>query len=306
MFVSLRRVVSTAALVIASAAIPVQGPTSTAGAPPEDCAFLDAVSGSAVAAARGGPGDAREPRGMAGEEVPAGSKRDPARFAVTVPTYFHVIRAGLKPEEGNLTDAQVDRQMEVLNRAFAGRYGGAETGFRFDLVGVTRTTNAEWFAMGYQSRAEHLAKSALRQGDEGTLNIYSTDGADQTLLGWATFPSKNRGQPLRDGVVINHGSVPGGFIDGFNLGQTATHEVGHWLGLYHTFQNRCSTTGDRVEDTPRQRVPTFGCPKGKDTCRQPGTDPIHNFMDYSDDSCYEEFTAGQATRMTEQFLFYRS
>lgn len=77
-----------------------------------------------------------------------------------------------------------------------------------------------------------------------------------------------------DGVVLNIHSIPGGAYIGFNLGRTLTHEVpkvlmlqvGHWLGLYHTFQGGCSWPNDFVADTIPQAGPTFGCPKPQTTC----------------------------------------
>jgi Pregnancy-associated plasma protein-A len=259
-----------------------------------------------VGSPAGARGRMREPARMAeGAEVPAGAGQAPQNFAGTIPVYFHVISSGPSPAEGNVRQSQIDRQIAVLNRAFAGGYGGVATPFSFFLAGVTRTQNSEWFSMGYNSQAERRAKTALRAGGADALNIYSTDGAGDSLLGWATFPSHYAAQSSIDGIVVHYGSLPGGFIDNFDLGHTATHEAGHWFGLYHTFQNGCSTTGDQVEDTPRQRFPTSGCPEGKDTCPQPGLDPIHNYMDYSHDRCYSEFTAGQSARMTEQFVFFR-
>lgn len=249
----------------------------------------------------------REPGNMAGgDEVPDAAKRHPKGYTATVPVWVHVISAGPTAAEGNVPTSQVEQQVAVLNRSFAGTYGGHRTPFSFRLAGVTRTRNAAWFAMGYGSKEEREAKAALRRGGPETLNLYTTNGSNDALLGWATFPSSYGGQPLRDGIVIHHGSLPGGFIERFDLGFTASHEAGHWFGLWHTFQNGCSTSGDRVDDTPAQQTPTRGCPEGKDTCRAPGTDPIHNFMDYSDDPCYTQFTAGQSDRMTEQWLHYRA
>ena len=97
-----------------------------------------------------------------------------------------------------------------------------------------------------------------------------------------------------------------GFYPRFDLGFTAVHESGHWLNLYHTFQGGCNHYGDYVDDTPPQRTPSFDCPEGKDTCSDPGLDPIHNYMDYSDDPCYNQFTAGQADRMHDAWNFWRA
>jgi hypothetical protein len=229
----------------------------------------------------------------------------PPGFKVKIPTYVHVLTDG---KVGALSDATIRKQMDVLNLSFGGFYGGANSGFSFELKGITRTNNADWFTMN-DFADEIEAKTALRRGGPDALNLYTGTAAGN--LGFAYYPSilkYNGGKyAALDGVVVHYGSVPGGFIDNFNLGFTATHEVGHWLGLAHTFDKGCFGDGDRVDDTPAMSVPTSGCPVGKDTCvKEAGLDPIHNYMDYSDDPCYNQFTPGQAARMQAQHIHYRT
>ena len=231
------------------------------------------------------------------------------RATIEVPVWFHVINLGPGLANGDVPDTMIREQVRVLNESYAGRTGGAATPFRFQLAGITRTTNAEWFYMGIQSQAERRAKEALRAGGPETLNVYTTAGGG--YLGWATFPSKYKSQPELDGVVVYYASLPGGGCCGttvYDEGDTATHEVGHWLGLYHTFQNGCTPNNDYVDDTPAERSPAFGCPVGRDTCtaeRYPGLDPIFNFMDYTDDDCMNLFTSEQSGRMETAFVLYR-
>jgi hypothetical protein len=238
-------------------------------------------------------------------DMPARAKgRAGDNFQATVPVYFHVITDG---SIGTLTARQIVDQMLVLNNTYAGGEGGADTGSSFELAGVTRTDNAKWFYAG-PGGAEHAMKRTLRQGGRNALNLYSTTAG--AYLGWAYLPSilDSPSQAYLDGIVIDWESMVGTsdrYAGRFDQGETATHEAGHWLNLEHTFYGGC-TKGDFVDDTPFEKTATSGCPEGKDTCTAPGLDPIHNYMDYSFDSCYTEFTPGQAQRMKDAWLFYRA
>lgn len=228
--------------------------------------------------------------------------------SVSVPTYTHVITdKALTTAKRRALKTRVTQQVAVLNDAYSGatNAGAVNTAFRFSQQTTSFTVNAAWSTMGYGSQAEQAAKAALRVGGADALNIYvaSIGGG---LLGWATFPQSYASDPLRDGVVILTDSMPGGNDPLYSLGDTATHEVGHWLGLYHTFQGGCSLANDEVADTPREKSAAFNCPVGRDTCKQAGLDPITNFMDYTQDSCMNKFSAGQSTRMSDQWAAFRA
>ena len=229
---------------------------------------------------------------------------------IKIPVIFHVITNGAG--EGDVSDL-VPAQIDVLNAAYAA------AGFRFRLLAIEVTQNDEWYTAAVDSPAEKQMKQALRQGDVDTLNVY-TGVNDGSLLGWATFPSSYKKHPLDDGIVVFNASLPGGGLEfpfdpaqepdgliAYDRGDTLTHETGHWLGLFHTFQDGCTKKGDRIDDTPAEAEPQFFC-VDRDSCtgnKFPGTDPIHNFMDYVDDDCMDRFTSDQNDRMQSQFAAFR-
>jgi hypothetical protein len=224
----------------------------------------------------------------------------PAVMGGVIDVHFHIIRKGPGIENGDVPDQMIHDQMGVLNAAFEG------TGWSFALASIGRTTNAAWYDMTPGSVAEREAKSALRVGDANDLNIW-VGNVGGGILGWATFPSWYLVNPSADGVVLSASTLPGGTAAGYNLGDTATHEVGHWMGLYHTFQGGCQKTNDFVDDTPATKMHHGMCAVGADTCRRrPGLDPATNFMDYTDDACMDSFTAGQDARMDAQFTVFRA
>jgi hypothetical protein len=273
---------------------------------PAGAALYSGTPAAGAAVGRGGV--VREPElSETHTDMPAAAKgRAGKTFRATVPVYFHVVTDGAT---GAVTDEQIAGQIAVLNNTFAGGEGGPDTGFRFTLAGLTHSDHADWFYANPGGADEDGMKRTLKQGGNNALNLYSTTAGD--YLGWAYLPdiTTKAGQVHRDGVVFDWESIPGTsttYAGRYDQGETATHEVGHWLNLEHTFFGGCSAKGDFVEDTPAEKTATSGCPAGKDTCKAPGLDPIHNYMDYSYDSCYTEFTPGQVQRMRDAWLLYRA
>jgi len=222
--------------------------------------------------------------------------------AIVIPTVWHTIRKS-NGSKGN-SEEDIISSIDVINAAYA------PWNIQFDLIDTTEQLDSNWFDA--PATQDKQMKEATRQGGSSTLNIWSKVPSERIfffvfpLLGYATFPSDYNNKPLEDGVVIDYESVPGGATVPYDEGDTLTHEIGHWLGLYHTFQGGCSGSGDFVDDTPAEKSSASGCPVGRDTCTSPGVDPIANFMDYSDDACMVEFTAGQSERMHESWYAFRA
>lgn len=216
-----------------------------------------------------------------------------SRGKININVYWHTIHKGSK---GHLPSKIVKKSIDILNDAFSPH-------FSFTIVEINVIGNKDYWYINYGQDLD--MKKALRKGDCGDLNVYSTS-LSFGLLGWATFPHSCSKKTKNDGVVILYKSTPGGDSFPYDEGDTLTHEVGHWLGLYHTFDGGCSNPGDHVADTPRVASPNFGC-EVIDSCPHDGqgNDMIENFMDYTTDACMTKFTNGQFTRMVAMWNEYR-
>jgi Pregnancy-associated plasma protein-A len=228
-----------------------------------------------------------------------------ARSIITIPVVFHVV---YNTAAQNVSDQMIASQLSVLNTT----YSASE--FKFVMAKRTPTNTA---TNGIERKQTTVASFStndnVKSSTSGGLNAWDAKkylniwlcNLGGGILGYSTFPSSLASQPTKDGVVILYSSLPGGSAAPYNLGITATHEIGHWLGLYHTFQGGCAKSdtngGDLVADTPAEKSAAFGCPTGRNTCTSVGNDPITNYMDYTDDGCMTNFTAGQKTRFLASF-----
>ncbi len=231
----------------------------------------------------------------------------PTGLTLNMPVWFHVIHKS--NGDGNVTDAAITAQMQVLNEdyaALANTMGsnGYNSKIQFTLEGITRTQNDNWFN---DDDNEATYKSILAVDTDENVNIYTTtaDG----YLGYAYFPQDSAWAGDLDGIVLNHAAVGGrnNSYYPYNQGRTLVHEMGHYLGLFHTFEggSACENgydTGDFILDTPAESQAHFGCTPTT-TCGS--NDPIDNYMSYSDDSCMDRFSPEQANRMVCSVMNYR-
>jgi pregnancy-associated plasma protein-A len=231
--------------------------------------------------------------------------------SVKIRVHFHGVtdRGG----HGFVTKGRFKRQIKVLNKSYSGHTGpkAVDTPFRFRLASIDRVKKNRWYNANPLTKPGTKAlremQRSLRIGDARDLNIYTVGFANSGLLGFAPFPTDYKRFPKLDGVVLYAESLPGGTADFgpgavYNQGDTATHEVGHWLYLYHTFQGGCSRLNDYITDTPKQKGGNniFVCDLTLNTCPPFGShskDPVKNFMNYVDDPCMNQFTRGQRDRM---------
>jgi hypothetical protein len=224
---------------------------------------------------------------------------------IEVPTYVTIVQ---REEDGMppISDDLVSAQLDVLNRAY-GSTPGSPVKWVFALKNLARVKSSESMC---DQKVEARIKKESRKGGAGSLNLYFADLSECGLLGLASFPwhAQAKAADNADGVVIHFATMPGGSYPAYNMGFTCVHEVGHWFGLYHVWQNGCEGGGDSVDDTPATSMPTEGCPSkaaAASACGGSGEALVGNPMDYTDDACMQTFTVGQHRRMEAMYEMYR-
>ena len=220
---------------------------------------------------------------------------------INIPVYVHVVL----PNANDVTDSQIQSQISVLNDDFNNPNtnllpSGATnfindattTGISFSLTGTFRydDNTSSW-------GTNDAVKAAYPPITPDThLNIWVCN-IGGGILGYAQFPG---GNPDTDGVVILYSSLPGGSAAPYDLGRTATHEIGHYLNLRHIWGDGRCKQDDFVADTPSSDGANYGCPSYP-TVHCSSADMTMNYMDYTDDACMYMFTDGQRNRMRAIF-----
>lgn len=244
-------------------------------------------------------------------------------FLFTVTVVVHVIQDG-SCTNGALTDEQVESQIAILNEDFQALPGtngaaGNYSGIRFVLAtedpdglpttGITRTCNTTWY------NDDGTYYDSLAWDPVHYLNLYTSSASG--ARGYVPFlPAEGGGSMVgsnADRVVINHLAVGrDGPFPPHHQGRTATHEIGHFLGLFHPYLNGCGTatapecyaTGDLLCDTPPDAASHGDCQVGATSCGGVPV-PIENYMELTDDLCLTEFTPEQVRRMRCTLTHYR-
>lgn len=239
-----------------------------------------------------------------------------------VPVVFHVVHA-YGPE--NISKEQIEDQMRIINEdfqrtnadasntrsVFQSRAADFDIEFRLARVdpdgncteGITRTYDPINMLEDRRSNRSEV-KSAVAPWDPSRyMNVWIVSeifgDSEGTILGYAQFPWTN--SESTDGIVMIHNRVGTiGTANAGDKGRTLTHEIGHWIGLLHTFQSSCFG-GDGVSDTPPVSEPSYGCTAGQNpnTCsndRPNEIDMVENYMDYANGGCMNAFTKGQLDR----------
>ncbi len=227
-----------------------------------------------------------------------------------IPVVVHIIHNG---GAENISEAQIQSQIQVMNEDFGkltgtnGDGAGVDTQVRFFLANLDpqgRCTNGivriKSPLANHQTYQRALLKELSFWDNSRYLNIYVVRNISGNVAGYSSFPG---GPADEDGMVVQH-TFFGKIGTAANyLGRTTTHEIGHWFGLYHTFNNFCGddicTDGDYVCDTPPAESPNFSC-NTRNTCHndEPDLDDQkENYMDYTPGSCKNLFTEGQKMRI---------
>lgn len=236
------------------------------------------------------------------------NQQSPNSFVIQV--HWHVIYSVNRSKlSGFMTFESIKDSINTLNSDFSQTFE-----FLFNLSTVEWIDNDYWYwQLGPGTDEEIQMKKEQRRGSSAALNVYSTGFVLETR----GFSSSIQDIfSFMDGIVVNHRALPGGDLTGFTQGKTLTHEVGHWLGLYHPFEGGCSFPNDLADDTRPQKEPSIECVLTK-TCmesdfddkdfykemnRDNPYDAVHNLMNYGNDECLFEFTTNQKQIMLKNFI----
>ncbi|MBL7936599.1 MAG: T9SS type A sorting domain-containing protein [Bacteroidia bacterium] len=238
-----------------------------------------------------------------------------------IPVVVHVIHDG---GTNNISDAQIQSQIDVLNEDFRKKVGtngfgaGVDTDIEFCLAkkdplgkctnGIVRINSP---LSNHQTYQRSQLKLLSYWDNTRYLNMYVVKNINNGsgILGYSSFPG---GPPDEDGIVVKHNYYGRIGTAASSLGRTTTHEIGHWFGLYHTFNGGCGVDtcadGDLVCDTPPAANPNYGCPTINSCSNDfPNIDDqIQNYMDYSNDNCKSMFSNGQKQRMHATLTSFRN
>lgn len=240
---------------------------------------------------------------------------------VEIQVVFHVIRTN--NGGGNVPNSRVLSQIDILNedfRALTATPGsnGTDSKIQFALAtvdpngqattGIIRYDNTTW----YNDSGSYW--NSIAWDPDVYMNVYTmgAPGGSNNILGYVPFlPASSPGSVGNNNdrvVVLNSAVGRNAPISTYNQGRTLTHEVGHYLGLNHTFNGGCGggncyTSGDRICDTNAESQPEYNCPGNSSSCGS--QDPVRNYMNYSPDTCMQLFTEEQSRRMRCTLEFYR-
>ncbi|MBI1222945.1 MAG: T9SS type A sorting domain-containing protein [Bacteroidetes bacterium] len=261
---------------------------------------------------------------------PAQSKK---QTVYRIPVVFHVIH---QYGDENISKEQIEDQIRILNEDFRRMNADASNtrsifqsvaaDCEIEFVLAKRDPNGnctEGIVRVYSPltvNARDDVKAVSYWPSDKYLNIWVVKSIKNSLndpgvitLGYAQFPWDRPSKPTTDGVVVRAdyvGSI-GTALSTNSAGRTATHEIGHWFGLFHTFQGGCFGQGlaEQIQDTPPVKSASSGCPLGANTCNNDNPDlpdQVENYMDYSNGTCMNMFTNGQKGKMQSMISAYRS
>jgi len=205
------------------------------------------------------------------------STRDPEPVHILVA--WHVIHTSAGA--GNISDDAIYEQIDWLNQAFLAH------NIFFTVDSIDRTENNDWFDNWYGNDA-WPGMQQLNVDPYHYLNVYTANLWDVGAAGWAYLGNGFGPSDYRQSVNLDFREVAWG-------NDTSTHEVGHHLGLNHTFYQNCTNPNDGIDDTPQNHEDyLWQCTESLDSCPDDeGNDPVHNYMTYTSSACQYEFTQGQ-------------